>query len=359
MQPNDIENRYRQLVERASDIIYETDANGFFTYANPVASEVVGRPLSELVGLRFTQLIRKDVRRAADMFYFEQARKRTLTTYYEFPLITADGREVWIGQNVQLLMNGQEIVGFQAVARDVTAQHENERFKDELLAVVSHELRTPLTAIRGALGLIKSGKLPKEKSDEMVAMALANAERMTRMLQDFLDLERIRVGHVQPSFRDVDIPHLLSEAVTSVQPIAEESGIEIRVRPVEGHVRVDHDLMLQALGNLLTNAIKFSNGSTTIELCAEKDADETRLMVVDQGRGIPADKLTAIWEPFRQVDQSDAREKGGLGLGLAITHSIIRLHSGRIDVKSEVGQGTTFTIHLPHTTSGGPATSNP
>lgn len=342
------QDRYRQLVERASDIIYETDANGYFTYANPVASRLVGRPMEELVGLRFTQLIRDDVRPGAEEFYGKQAMTGTATTYYEFPMITAYG-EVWIGQNVQLLTKGRELVGFQAVARDITHRYQTDRFKDELLAVVSHELRTPLTAIRGALGLLKSGQLTPERTDRMLTLALSNADRMTRLLQDFLDLERARLGHLELDLRTAAIPGLLAEAAAAVQVRAEAAAVTVAVYPVEGEARVDPDRIIQALVNLLTNAIKFSESGTVVELRAERDAEETRFIVKDSGRGIPANKLELIYEPFRQVDQSDSRENGGVGIGLPIMHSIVRLHGGDVQVESEVGRGSTFTIMLPRT----------
>jgi PAS domain S-box-containing protein len=343
-----MEHRYRSLVERATDIIYETDANGFFTYANPVASEMVGRPLEELLGLRFTQLIREDLRKAADKFYVIQASTRTPTTYYEFPMITADGSEVWIGQNVQLLTRGSQIVGFQAVARDITEKRNIERFKDELLAVVSHELRTPLTTITGALGLLKTGKVPPERADRLLTVALADADRMRRLLQDFLDLEQMRSAQFHMVRAEIEINDLLDAAAESVHLLADGAGVPLIVEPFSGTVNVDRDRMLQALVNLLTNAIKFSERGSPVVLTADRDEKETGLIVRDQGRGIPADKAELIYEPFRQVDQGDARIKGGTGIGLAITQTIVQRHGGRIELKSEVGRGSTFTICLPH-----------
>ena len=347
-----MEHRYRLLVERATDIIYETDANGFFTYANPVASDVVGRPLDELLGLRFTQLIREDVRKDAEKFYGIQAATRTSNTYYEFPMITADGSEVWVGQNVQLLTRGAEIVGFQAVARDITEKRNIERFKDELLAVVSHELRTPLTTITGALGLLKTGKVPAEKADRLLTIALADADRMRRLLQDFLDLEQMRSAQFRMERANVEINDLLDAAAESVHLLADGAGVPLVVEPVEGTVHVDRDRMLQALVNLLTNAIKFSERGSPVVLTAERDEKETGLIVRDHGRGIPADKAELIYEPFRQVDQGDARAKGGTGIGLAITQTIVQRHGGRIELQSEVGRGSTFTICLPHNAAG-------
>ncbi|HEU0051898.1 MAG TPA: PAS domain S-box protein, partial [Longimicrobium sp.] len=148
----DSESRYRALVEQASDIIYQTDALGHFTYVNPVAARIMGRPADVLVGMHYTELVHPAARESVAAFYQAQARDRVPATYHEFPAKAGDGRDVWIGQIVQLLYEGDALVGAQAVARDITARREVERMKDEFIAVVSHEVRTPLTALRASLG---------------------------------------------------------------------------------------------------------------------------------------------------------------------------------------------------------------
>lgn len=342
---------YRQLVERASDIIYETDADGFFTYANPVASEVVGHPIEHLLTLRFTELIRADVRQAAQHFYVQQARQRLATTYYEFPLVRPDGREVWLGQNVQLLTNGREITGFQAVARDMTKLRELDRFKDELIAIVSHELRTPLTAIRGALGLLQSGRVPAGQSDRLLTVAIENADRMKRLLEDFLDLDRARIG-LELDLAAVDAESLVSSAVETVKPAADAASITVITQVQAGQLKADRARLGQALISVLSNAIKFSAAGTTVTVDVRQDEQETRIAVTDQGRGVPVERMESIFEPFRQVDQTDQRDRGGAGVGLAIAKAIVQAHRGSIEVSSELGRGTTFTIRLPSSAAG-------
>lgn len=343
-----MEHRYRQIVESASDIIYETDANGYFRYANPVGVEAVGYPLVELLSMRFTELIREDKRLEAEKFYGRQARDRTRTTYYEYPVVRPDGRTIWLGQNVQLLTRGTEIVGFQAVARDITQRHQTDQFKDELLAVVGHELRTPLTTIRGALGLLKSGKLPAQQAERMLSIAVDDAERMSRLIEDFLDLERIRFGQLDINRTETAIADLITRAAAAVEVTAGAAGVPIEIVSAPGSVLVDTDRMLQVLINLLTNAIKFSEKGSPVTLRAEQDSDETRLSVQDRGVGIADKDVELIYEPFRQLDQTDTRQRGGLGVGLSIAQSIVQLHGGRLALASEVGRGSTFTIHLPN-----------
>ena len=343
------EERYRSLVEAASDIIYQTDVRGCFTYINPVACKVMEFPAEMLLGMHFTSLVREDAREAALEFYLRQMEERIPTTYYEFPTITGGGREVWIGQNVQLIHEGERIRGCQAVARDITAQHEMERIKDEFLAVVSHELRTPLTALRGALGLLASGRLGEiqPQGQRMLGIAADNADRLARLVNDILDLERIERGKLHLERRVAEVATLMEDAVLTLRDEAERAGVHLLTSPVHSRLRGDPDRVLQALTNLLSNAIKFSPQGGSVWLTAAVADGAVEFRVSDEGRGIPADKLEIIFDRFQQVDSSDARQKGGTGLGLAITRGIVEQHGGRIWVESEWGRGSTFHFTVP------------
>ena len=146
-------------MESASDLIYTTDAEGRLTYVNPPFVATTGYTEAELLGRSALTLVRADYRSQVLDFYREQWSAGQPVTYRRLPIVTRDGGEVWLGQNWVLLTEGDEVVGAQVVARDITRQYETERMKDEFLSVVSHELRTPLTAIRGSLGLLASGKM--------------------------------------------------------------------------------------------------------------------------------------------------------------------------------------------------------
>jgi signal transduction histidine kinase len=233
--------------------------------------------------------------------------------------------------------------------------------KDEFISVVSHELRTPLTAIRGSLGLLRSGKLAArpERSQELVSLALDNCDRLMRLVNDILTLERLESGSVELVMESCRVSDLLQPALNSVQAIADQAGIHLKIRPVATQVRAAPDLIIQTLTNLLSNAIKFSPADSTVWLNAETftqdslqdslDTSTTHVLfsVKDQGRGIPPDKLETIFDRFQQVDVSDSRQKGGTGLGLAICQSIVQKHGGQIWVESVPGQGSTFFFTLP------------
>jgi len=233
--------------------------------------------------------------------------------------------------------------------RDMTERRAVEHMKDEFISVVSHELRTPLTAIRGSLGLLASGKLCQNQAScqRMAAVGVANADRLVRLVNDILDLERIESGRVNMEKKLCDSAELMRVAADLMRVMADGQGVTLSVEPFSASIRVDSDRITQVLINLLGNAIKFSIQGSLVLLTAEHREGEIVFEVRDRGRGIPASKLSRIFERFQQVDASDSREKGGTGLGLAICRTIVAQHGGRIWVESAVGQGSSFFFSLP------------
>ncbi|HLI30466.1 MAG TPA: ATP-binding protein, partial [Terriglobia bacterium] len=241
------------------------------------------------------------------------------------------------------------ILGAVLAFRDVTERRATERMKDEFISVVSHELRTPLAAIRGSLGLLSSGKLCHNQSacQRMAAVGVANADRLVRLVNDILDLERIESGRVTMEKKLYDSADLMEEAIELMRVTADAQGVRLMTEPFSASIRVDPDRITQVLINLLGNAIKFSVRGSEVRLTAARCDGEIVFEVADHGRGIPATKLSSIFERFQQVDASDSREKGGTGLGLAICRTIVAQHGGRIWVESTLGQGSRFFFSLP------------
>ena len=341
--------RYNALIETASDLIYWTDNDGYFTFMNAIVNERTGYPPDRLLTMRFTELVREDARAEAEAIHSAQLENETATTYRELPLIAADGREIWIGQNVQLLRKGGKVVGTQAVARDVTRQRQVERLKDEFLSVVSHELRTPLTSIRGSLGLLASGKMGSLEAggQRMLAIASQNTDRLVRLINDLLDVDKLQSGKVELDLERISAAAMLRQSVEILQRMADDAGVAIVVDAVEIDLWADSDRMIQVVTNLLSNAIKFSSRGGSITLGAQFRHDEVLLWVRDEGRGIPADKIELVFERFEQVDSSDARKYGGTGLGLSIARGIVQQHGGTMWAESRLGHGSTFFFSLP------------
>lgn len=253
-----------------------------------------------------------------------------------------------------------EVKGFFSLTSDISDRKAIERMKDEFISVVSHELRTPLTSIHSSLKILATGKLGNlfSKGQRMLTIADEQTDRLVRLVNNVLDLQRIQSGKVKMNKKACQAMELMIEASQTMQTMAQEHEINLFVEPVTYVVWANHDYIVQTLTNLLSNAIKFSPPNSTVFLSAkmeplqessrrEKKIPFVTFEVKDQGQGIPANKLETIFERFQQVDSSDSRKKGGTGLGLTICRQIIEEHGGKIWAESYLGKGSTFYFTLP------------
>jgi signal transduction histidine kinase/CheY-like chemotaxis protein len=242
----------------------------------------------------------------------------------------------------------------------LSQRSELDTLKDEFISTVSHELRTPLTSIRGALGLLSSGVIGDvdAKAQNLLRIAVTNTDRLIRLINDILDLERMESGRAPLQIRRCSLRDLAQQAIETMTSMADSHTVHLELAPFtagqEGNSEAlffdgDSDRILQVLTNLLSNAIKFSPPASTVRIHSEATADSILFKVSDEGRGIPADKLDSIFDRFQQVEHSDARQKGGTGLGLAICRSIVQQHSGSIWAQRNLGPGTTLYVMLPRT----------
>jgi signal transduction histidine kinase len=228
-----------------------------------------------------------------------------------------------------------------------------EEIKRQFVSVVSHELRTPLTSIKGSLQMLDSGLLGPLEADqqELVTMAVANADRLGNLVNDILDLERLDSGRMPLEPATVAATTLARDGVEGIRGAAEAAGVRLATDlPADGtpvDVHVDPHRMLQVLTNLLGNAIKFSERGSTITVSVRRVDSWVDIAVADHGRGIPADQLATVFDRFGQVESGDARREGGTGLGLAIAKEITERSGGTLTVESTLGVGSTFTIRLP------------
>lgn len=247
--------------------------------------------------------------------------------------------------------------------RDLTRRREVDRMKAEFVSVVSHELRTPLTSIHGALGLLASGLLGEAttKGKRMLDIAVSNTDRLIRLINDILDLEKFDSGRMTLRRVSCHARDLIKNAAGEMRAMAQKHNVEFRLGSENALIHADPDRMVQCLTNLMSNAIKFSNSGTAVSVRARRLGSYACFEVSDQGRGIPADMQESIFERFHQVDATDSRNKGGTGLGLAICRTIVRQHGGRIWVESELEKGSTFyfTIPLAGTAAAQPGATEP
>ena len=363
----------RSLIESNIDALMTTDAAGIITDVNRQMEALTGCTRDELIGAPFKNYFTDPERAAAAI---KRVLREKKITNYELTARARDGKMTVVSYNATTFYDrDRTLQGVFAAARDITerrhieqmlqeknlelesaksvAEHtverleEVEQIKKGFLSTVSHELRTPLTSIRGSLGLLASGAagpLP-DHVVEIVALAERNAIRLMALIEDILDLERLETGKIELQMTRVPIASILRRAMESLAAFGAH-GVTVDAPNVSSSIDVDADRIVQVLVNLLSNAVKFSPPGGVVTIAVTVDGQWTEFRVSDHGRGVPAVHRRAIFERFRQVDPSDAREKGGAGLGLAICKSIVEQHGGSIGVDSEEGAGSAFWFRL-------------
>jgi len=349
-----ISKQQEMLLTSVADGIYGVDRFGLITFVNTTTATILGRTEDDLIGRDAHELFhapRADgLTFPRDGCYVTEAIRSGVTTSAEEDLyVRGNGVLIAVEATASPLSGDDGISGAVVVFRDVSERREVERMKSEFVSIVSHELRTPLTSIRGSLGLVAGGAfgaLPP-KAGRMLDIALAGTDRLTRLINEILDIERIESGTLPMDIARCDVRSICHEAVRMISGLTASVQVDVVIGRCEGYVRADRDRIVQTLINLLGNAVKFSAPVSQVRLEAVPRGTVIEFSVADQGRGIPADKLDAIFGRFTQVDASDAREKGGTGLGLAISRTIIERLDGRIWAESALGAGSTFRFTLP------------
>jgi len=366
------EARFRQIVENASDLIYRVDRLGRITYANPSVVRVLGYDdEKEILGRDYLNFVLPELRHKVKRVYERQLLRKTPTTYYEVPVMAAAGHEIWLGQNVQLIYEGDQIEGFQAVARDITAikqAHDALRIardqaleaslaKTRLLSKVSHELRSPLGGIVGYAELLQRdafGQL-NEKQYKATSEIIESADYLANMVNELLDEAQLRSSNATLQEKMFSPRQLVQLATSGMDILAQKKGLSfsssIDPRLPEAILGDDRRLR-QIIINLLGNAIKFTKeGSVSLEVTCPED-DCWAIQVTDTGIGISKEAQSYIFEPFRQLQSAVTYDNRGVGLGLSITKQLVELMNGKIVVESETGRGSTFTVLLPLRTTG-------
>ena len=268
----------------------------------------------------------------------------------ELLIRTPDGKETPVlGTAAPVFDSRGTIVAAAISYQDITPLADLARLKDDFVATVSHELRTPLTAIKGSLQLLHSGNTLEAEDLELVGVALGNADRLVRMVNDMLDTAKIEAGKLKLQRRTVSVNELARTAFENVRPIAAAAGVRLNIdiEPDVRLVHVDVDRMVQAIVNLLSNAIKFAPRATVVTFGAKPmDDGGVSMTVHDRGAGIPPERLSRLFDKFSQLHPSSTNQGKGTGLGLSITKALAEEHGGTIHVVSSPEEGTTFEIRL-------------
>lgn len=313
--------------------------------ANQALSTIFGYELSELIGINMFKLIAPE-----QHLQVVQAIQRSYTEPYEITGLKKDGTRIDLevrGQHLRYRNQPARVV----VLRDITQRKELDRVKSEFISVVSHELRTPITSIRGALGLViggVTGEVPAQVKS-LVEIAHKNSDRLARLINDILDIEKIEAGKMVFNMAPVDVAFLVEQTIGDNRPYAGQLGVTLQLNEPVPQVKIygDSDRLVQALTNLLSNSAKFSPTGECVCVHIEANEETVRVNITDKGPGIPAEFRGRIFQKFAQADSSDQRKKGGTGLGLSITKAIIEAHGGQLGFETGEGKGTTFFFVLP------------
>lgn len=248
----------------------------------------------------------------------------------------------------KMFLNNEDLIV--CVIRDITERKKVEKMKNEFISVVSHELRTPLTAIKGSMSLLLGiyGDKFSDKAKNLLHIANNNCERLIRLINDILDIEKIEAGKMAFKFDQINMIYILQESVKSTQEFARKFNVRLKITGEEdGFVSGDHDRLIQVITNLLSNAVKYSHENDEVEVSMTTSEDTVRVLVRDHGDGIPKQFQPKIFGKFAQADSSATRGVSGTGLGLSICKAIIESHHGKISFISKEQEGTTFYFDLP------------
>jgi two-component system, OmpR family, sensor histidine kinase VicK len=358
------EEQLRLITNALPVLISYVDDQQRYRFNNQAYEDWLGKAPADIHGCSLQMLWGKDCYRTMRAPVNAALAGETVT--YENEILLKDGspRSVSVTY-IPHRDDHQAVKGFFALTSDISDRKAIERMKDEFISVVSHELRTPLTSLHSALKILVTGRLGTLSADgqQMLEIADENTDRLVRLVNNVLDLQRIESGEVTMEKQICNAADLMIQATEAMQAMAQHQGIVLSTQPLDIPIWVDPDYILQALTNLLSNAIKFSatGGTVWLTIGYRQQGDrkprssrrkappptEVLFQVRDQGQGIPIDKLERIFERFHQVDSSDSRKKGGTGLGLAICRKIIEQHEGSIWAESRMGQGSTFSFTLP------------
>jgi PAS domain S-box-containing protein len=345
--------RHQSILDGAGEGIVGIDGSGRVTFANPAAARLLGREPADLVGSGFHALTQPHGADGEPIAVYADPVVRALAdgvtrTLTDITYQRADGAGFAVELTVAPAPSDAAGSGGVLMFRDVTERRAVDRMKDEFVSVVSHELRTPLTSVRGALGLLQGGLLEMAPTAQrMMHIAVQSTDRLIRLINDILDVERIAAGKLALKRQVWPAADLIDRAVGEMHGLADQAEVRLDVGPVTGSVDADRDRIEQTLINLLSNAIKFSPAGGTVRVAAAEQDDVVLFRVSDQGPGIPPDQLEAVFGRFAQLDSSDTREKEGSGLGLAICRGIVEQHGGRIWAENQVGRGAVLQFTLP------------
>jgi PAS domain S-box-containing protein len=343
----------RLAVESCPGGMVMSDAAGKIALVNREIERLFGYDREELIGKQVEVLVpeRFRSRHASHRAEFAADPKpRPMGTGRDLVGLRKDGTEFPVEVGLTSVRTATGLVTL-CVVVDVTERKRKEQLKDEFVSTVSHELRTPLTSISASLGLLvgeRAGKLP-QTAQRLLVIADTNCQRLIRLVNDILDIEKMEAGRLVFKLIRVDAASAVTQAINANRGFAKRYGVRIRFDAASagGAVNADPDLLAQVITNLLSNAIKFSPAQGEVQVSVDRHDDEVRISVRDHGPGVPPHFKAHMFEKFAQADGTDSRRRGGTGLGLSIVKHIVEGLGGKVTFDNHPGGGALFSVILP------------
>lgn len=347
--------RLQHIAEQLPGVVYQfqlySDGRSCFPYASEGLRDVYGLQPEEVRDDASSVFARIHPDDLLDVTASIQASAEHLSVWHrEYRFLHPIKGLIWLEGRAMPQPRADDSILWHGFITDITQRKHLEQMKNEFVSTVSHELRTPLTSIAGSLGLINGealGPVPNAMR-EMLSIAQSNSQRLRQLIDDLLDMDKLLAGKMNFIPQQLDIDSFLAECVTSHQGFARQHDVQLTYTggPV-AQITADPMRLQQVLSNLLSNALKFSPAGSQVLLSAQELGGQIRILVVDQGPGVPAEFVDRLFEKFSQADASDRRQKGGTGLGLAISKELIERMGGCIGFYPRPGGGSVFWVELP------------
>jgi len=355
------------VLDASSEVsIIATNTEGLISVFNNGAERLLGYTADEVINKLTpapfhlpTEVIARAQELSATLGYpvegfrtFVEVAEQEGSEQREWTYVRKNGEHVPVSLVVTTMRNETgQISGYLGIAQDITERKRIDQMKSEFVSTVSHELRTPLTAISGALGLIAGGALGEmpDNAKQMINIAHKNSQRLTFLINDLLDMEKLVAGKMHFDMKLQPLMPLIEQSIEDNRTYGSVRHVTLKLTSAapDIEVSVDSQRLMQVMSNLLSNAIKYSPDDDTVEISVHPQEKTVRITISDNGLGIPADFIDHIFKKFSQADSSDTRQKGGSGLGLAITRELVERMSGKIGFESIENQGASFYFDLP------------
>lgn len=346
------EKQYRNLVNKVTSVIFQLDTEANWKFVNPAWTEITGIPAEDIIGHNFLESIHLDDLPKTTAL-IQQLRMRDLNEVAtDIRIYNASKQVNWFECTITRDLDADPQLLFTGTLNDITERRRIGQMQSEFVSVVSHELRTPLTSIRGSLSLLEAEKLGHVPEDQLklIKIASRNCQRLTTLVNDILDMEKLMAGKMTFSISPLNLNHLIDVAIESNTAYANTLSVGFHAEKPTNDIMVlgDANRTLQVFANLLSNAAKFSPKDKAVVIKLEiHNESEALVSVTDYGPGIPLEFRQRIFSAFAQADGSNTRQQGGTGLGLSICKKIIENMNGRIGYASELGHYTRFWFTLP------------